>query len=315
MGLRFERDITRYMYEQPDHYTVRDAFIAYSQERLIARGKDCRHAWCAFNFFMDIVPPQQEPSAITTGQIEDFVDYRMTRCTSLLTPRRELTFVKTAIRNAHRRNRIASMPYIELPEGQSKYRRPLTDPEFRLVMSKPMSGRLRRFYWLSYYTGHRPHAVEEARWSLFDWKKLTLDFNIPGRIITNKRRSHAFPMPDEFLPRLRAWKETAKDDYIIGLGPRGALSSTYREADYVVRELCGLTDPTLVPRHCMRKMYATECFERQMDPEVVGFLMADDPKTLRRNYVTFKDSTLRDAANLRTRPLIVVQRELAPAAA
>lgn len=311
MTRRHEVDIAKYFYEQPDHYTVRDCLIDYSRERLIAKGKDCLRAWCGFNYLMEIVPPDQDVTKINIGQIEDFVDYRMTTCGSLLTPRRELSYVRAAIRNAHRRNRIGTIPYIELPEEQSKARRPLSEAEFRLVISKPMSLRLRKFYWTAYYTGHRSRAIEELTWNRVRFgEKPAINFNVPGRIVTNKRRANAFPIPDDFLSRLVAWKERATDEYVIGLGPRGALSNTYKEADYVVRELCGLTDPTLVPRHCMRSMFATECFERGADPEVVGKIMADAPGTLRRNYVKFKHETLLEVANLRTRPMECVETSL-----
>jgi integrase len=306
-----ENDPSRFKFPPQPHYTVHQMFCDYSRERLIAKGKDPVKAWGGFNRFMraDLVPPYQAAEKITTGQIEDFIDARMATGLSIITVIRELTFVKAAVRNAHRRNRIAVLPYIEIPEGEAKHRRPLTEEEYRLVMSKPMSARLRRFYIVAYYTGHRSRAIEEVKWRQIDFGRRLINFNVPGRIITNKRRCAEFPIPDEFLARLVSWKARAKDDYVIGLSPTGKVVSTYNEAAYVVRELCGLTDPSLVPRHCIRKMFATELVDRMIeengeaDLETVGFLMADDPGTVRKNYLVNKPQTVRNAANLRARAL------------
>ncbi len=73
MGLQRVIDITRYQFEPPGYYTVHDVLTDYSRERLIAKGKDCQRAWAGFNWFMDVVPPQQEAAKIQTGQIEDFI--------------------------------------------------------------------------------------------------------------------------------------------------------------------------------------------------------------------------------------------------
>lgn len=267
-------------------------------------------AWSGFNYFMDVVSPKQEAVKITTGQVEDYIDYRVAMGVCILTPRRELIFVKAAAANAFRRNRIALLPYFELPDGEQKVRRPLTETEFRLVMSKPMSKRLRRFYWIAYYTGHRSKAIEELQWPRLDLVGRTIDFNVPGRLINNKRRAKDFPIPDDFMPRLRAWREqaTGGDDYVIGRGAvrTNETATTYHEAAYVVRELCGIKDPTLVPRHCMRSMFATELIDLmirktgQADMETVGRLMADKPDTVRSSYMQHKEATLREASNLRT---------------
>lgn len=300
-------DLERFKFPPQPWYTVHDCFTDYSRERLIAKGKDCLRAWIGFNWFTEIVHPSQDATKITTGQVEDFIDMRMQRAGSLLTPRRELSFVKAAVHNAHRRNRIKEVPYIELPEGVGKWRRPLSEEEFKLVMSKPMTKRLRRFYWVAYFTGHRTEAIHELTWDRVYLDRRFINFNVPGRIVTNKRRCADFPITDEFMARLIAWKASAApgDNVVISDGP-----DTYREADHVVRELCGLTDPSLVPRHCMRKLFATELFDRGVDAEIAGHLMADDPKTLRRNYVQFKADTLMEAARQLTRPK---QRDVAPA--
>jgi integrase len=297
-GPRTALNLARFKYPPQSHYTVHQAFCDYSRERLINKGKSPMHAWCGFNNFLLVVPPEQNAETIGAGQIEDFVDARVAAGRSVTTARRELVFVKAALRNAHRRNRIKLLPYIEVPDGHGAERRPLTEDEYRPVLRQPMSGRLYRFYRVAYFTGHRARAIEELTWSRVDFDRLTMNFNVPGRAINNKRRNGAFPIPDEFLETLRGWQRLAKDGFVIGAG-----ASTYHEAAHVVRDLAGITDPAVVPRHCMRKMFATEMFKKRADPEVVGVLMADDPNTLRKHYVKFTDDVMRSAANLRAATL------------
>lgn len=291
-------DIERFKKPHPGFYTLHDCCCDYSRDRLIAKGKDCLRAWSGFNLFMEFVDPHMKPADISIGHVEDYVDMRVAKGVSVLTVRRELTFLKSAVHNAYRRHRIEKNPYIELPDGPMKERRPLTEEEFRLVIRQPMSKRLRRFYWTAYFTGHRSTAIEELEWERVYLDRRYIDFNVPGRVVTNKKRAKDFPIVDEFMVRLQSWREDSPDRFVIGAG-----ANTYHEASYVVRKLAGITDPSLVPRHCMRKMFATELFARGADPEVVGKIMADDPNTLRRDYVDFPDPIKRGVANLRWKPL------------
>lgn len=77
--------------------------------------------------------------------------------------------------------------------------------------------------------------------------------------------------------------------------------STFREAAHVVRDLCGLTDPTLVPRHCMRKKLASDLIAAGVNIEIVSHLISDDPKTLRRNYITHRRDNLMAGAAVLSR--------------
>lgn len=293
-GPRKPIDLTQFADIIRPYHTLHDCFCAYSNERLLRKGKDVLRPWQGFNRFFDVAPPSADPAELKTGQIEEFIEKRVDEGMSLGTVRRELVFVKAAILYAFRRNRISKAPYFELPDYIPKKRRPLTDDEYRLVIRQRMSGRLYRFYRVAYYTGHRSQAIQELTWDRVDFQNLTFDFNVPGRRITNKRRCADFPIPDEFVETLEGWRGMARDEFVIGAGP-----STYPEAAHVVRDLAKITDPSVVPRHCMRKMFATRMFAARKDPELVGHLMADRPDTLRRAYVTHSDERLRDAVNAR----------------
>ena len=141
-------NLERFKYPPQPHYTVREMCIDYSRERLVAKGKDARHAWTGFNHFMEVDgprAPKSDATKLTEADIEDYIDARLAKGIVPQTVARELVFVRAAFRNAERRNRIPKALNFELPSGEVIFRRPLTDEEFQLVMSKPMSERLTHF--------------------------------------------------------------------------------------------------------------------------------------------------------------------------
>lgn len=296
-------DLSRYQYPPQPHYTINECFTDYSREKYVNKGRDPRAPWSCFRGFLrpGLVDPSWPAAAVSAGQVEDFTDAMVAAGRTLATAAKTLTFVKAALVHAKRRKRIAELPEIEIPKSESKWRRPLTEDEFKLVMRQKMSARLRKFYRVAWFTGHRAEAIEQLTWDRVDMERRLIDFNVPGIVSVNKKRCRAFPICEEFAALLDQWRSSNATPYVIGLGVRGRVTSTYHEAAYVVRELAGLKDPTLVPRHCMRKMYATEMFDKQADPEVVGFLLADKPDTLRKHYVKLKESRVRDVAALRSR--------------
>lgn len=260
-------DLQRFKYPPPDYYTLHQAFIDYSHDRFVKRGRNPVAMWVGFNTLMtEVVNPYLPAHELAASHVDDFVELYEAAGSTPATAVKYLTYVKAAIIYAHRRKRIRELPVIEIPDAEHMQRRPLTPEEFKLVMRQKMSARLRRFYRLAFFTGHRARAIEELTWDRVDLKRRVIDFNVPGRKVTNKKRCADFPIVDEFLDLLKQWKAGAKDDYVIGLGERGVCSSTFKDARYVVRTLAGITDPKVAPRHCMRSTFATELFEKGANP-------------------------------------------------
>lgn len=296
-GPRRPIDLAIFKYPQPPDgvVPVHEAFCSYSREHVIRLGQDPNGPWIGFNKFFLVVPPGQDVTKIKPEQVDAYTDMRLSDGVSALTIQRELTYVRAAIRWAFKRGRIEKMPYIEFPQAVRKKRRPLREAEFQLVMKQRMSARLRRFYRLAYFTGHRSTAIEQLTWSRVDFEKLTIDFNDPTRPTPrNKRRNARFPIPHDLLPFLLQWRELAKDEFVIGAGP-----STYHEAAHVVRNLAGIKDKSLVPRHCMRKFFATRLYEARVHPKKVADLICDKPETVEEFYIGFEEGSLRDAVNAR----------------
>lgn len=293
-------------------YTMAKCADDYVREQLVKKGKNWKKPHGSFRFFFRVVSPKLDAEELTSEMIEGYADSRIEDGSNPLTALGDLTFIRAAMNYAKKRNRIKIVPYFPMPNGPFKERRPLAEEEYRIVMAQTMSERLRRFYLVAYWSGHRPGAIEEMKKDRVHLDTRTFDFNVPGARLTNKRRVDGFPIPDEAIPILAQWlAEPTDDPYLIGgrkiAGKWVQCSTTYHEAAHVVRVLAGLTDPKLVPRHCMRKMFVTELVERMIrttgtaDMETVGALTGDNPEMLRKHYLKIADSRLRDAANLRSK--------------
>lgn len=68
-------------------------------------------------------------------------------------------------------------------------------------------GRVERFLWIALHTAARKEAILELTWDRVDFEIRTIDFNVPGRRITKKRRV-VVPIASALLPILeRAYHE------------------------------------------------------------------------------------------------------------
>lgn len=289
-------------------YTVTQCYWDYCRW-LQRKGKEGMRASLAYRRFFDLVGVDKIVEELRRADFDAYADMRVGEGANPLTARAELTRIMAGINRAKLEERIKIVPVCEMPEGVHKVRRPLTEEEFVIVMRQRMSERLRRQYVLMYWTGARARATEEIRWTWgVDFSRRVINFVPPNRVIPkNKRRVDCFPIQEEFMPMLRQWYDARKpedDDYVIGVGPQHRMGapvvSTYHEADHVVRELAGLTDPSLVPRHCLRKMFVTELFDKGADPEAVGALTGDNPAMLRKHYAFMKAEKLRVTSGMRS---------------
>lgn len=286
-------------------YTLLRCGIDYINGHLRRKGKSVAFAGSMVCRMTDFWGPDRNVETLRNADFEEYFDARIDGGVTPGTAYKDLTHITAAIRFAHKRERIAKLPVWDRPSIIHAKRRPLTEDEFRLVIAQPMSERLLRFYWCAYYTGSRSRAIEEWTWDRCDLDRDIAHFNVPGTRVTNKRRVDGFPICPEFKALLVEWKREAKDSHVIGLGKSGRCTSVYHAAHHVVRVKCGLTDSTLVPRHCMRSMFVTELVDRMIeqrgaaDMEVVGALTGDNPDMLRKHYLSLRTDHMTKAAALR----------------
>ena len=141
--------------------------------------------------------------------------YGRQRAKAAGTVRRELTVLRAAINHAHQDGRLTRTVAIELPEPPAPRHRWLTREEAaRLLIAAKAEPRVRLhlplFILIGLYTGQRKEAILSLRWPMVDLERGLIDFNIPGRKRTKKRRSVA-AIPPQLLTHLRHARRRGSD--------------------------------------------------------------------------------------------------------
>lgn len=287
-----------YRFDLPNPPTLLGVWRDYIREHCMRLDQDVKRVVYTAHHWLRIMGIDAAPGAWKRANVMQYVDARLSEGVAPTTIRREETLQRAALGHAVKWERIEKVCYFPTPPGESAKRRPLTEEEFARVMRQPMPRRVRMFFLLAYWTGHRARAIEELEWSRVNWESRTLDFNVPGRRLHNKRRVSGFPIPDELLPRLEAaYAHPSRDSHVIGLGPRGRVSTTYHDCKAVLRA-AGINERGIC-RHALRKTFVTERIKAGGNPEKIAALIADNAGTMRRHYSVLLAEDLRATANLR----------------
>ena len=125
---------------------------------------------------------------------------------------RYLGVIAAALNRAKDQGEIVSVPELEKPElEQSQGVEPFSLDELRAVMAAATSESERLMVLLWIGTGCRPGAVLDLTWDRVDFAAQAIDFRVPGRRMTKKRRTLP-PM----APSLAAYLEAKRSvGYVI----------------------------------------------------------------------------------------------------
>lgn len=220
------------------------------------------------------------------------------------TARRELATLTAAQSFLKREGLLTAIVPATLPEKPEAKDRWLTVSEAaRLLSAARHGGRETRLYLplfvlIALYTGARKEAIVSLRWSQVDLGAGRINFAVPGRRKTKKRRPH-LPIPRRLMPFLRhAWSRRSSDIgpvLHIGGKPIQRIDKGFRAA--VKRAgLAGVTPHTL--RHTRGTWLAQAGVPMW---EIAGWL-GQDPETTARIYAHHHPDYMtaaRDAADRR----------------
>jgi integrase len=130
------------------------------------------------------------------------------------TVRRELGVLRAAINYAHRSGMITRPVAVELPERPAPRDRWLTRQEAARLLRAARTPQARLymplFILVGLYTGRRKEAILSLRWPQVDLEAQRIDFEVAGRMRTNKRRG-VIPIPPRLLPHLRRARKRGTD--------------------------------------------------------------------------------------------------------
>lgn len=234
-----------------------------------------------------------DPTKLKIADFARYEDMRYEKGLKRSTVRRELTVLKAALNHARKRERIEKVPYIEMPSAEVIIeRRAATEEEIAKLFASEMPYRIWMVFQVMYWTGHRATACEELTWDRVDFGNGVIDFNVPGRRLSNKRRNAAFPMSKplrELLEKAKAKHdaETPDDPFVITRGPStyNACKAAWKAIGIEVYGFC---------RHAFRKTFVTEMVKAGVSLQTAASLIADDPGMAGSRYFKLQQ---RDQAN------------------
>lgn len=144
---------------------------------------------------------------------------------------RELGLLKAALRDAWKRRKLPSVPYIlSLPSPPSRDRF-LTVEEAQRLLAECHEPHLRRFVLLALHTLQRPIAILSLQSSQVDLANGRIDFLGPGQVQSKKRRP-VVPITETLRPELEIAIQESLSGYVVewmGL-PVKSVRTTFNKA-------------------------------------------------------------------------------------
>ena len=258
----------------------------------------------------------------TVDQLTDarLQDYQTRRGVSAGSIRRELGGLRTVLRWAAKKKLIAavSVPEFELPAAAGPRVKFLDRDQEQWFWDQAMAWgtshrvhtpiessrrRVSLFVALGLETAARRGAIYDLTWDRVDLAQGTIDYRVPGRRVTKKRRV-LVPISDRLAPVLEtAWLEAPKnaDGRATGrvLGSTGCL----RRAFWVMCHTLGV--PWVTP-HVLRHTWASLAAMNGVSLWDIAQVLGDTIATVEANYLHLTPGHLRSAINHKTRSPVVV---------
>lgn len=168
--------------------------------------------------FADLAPTDMRPSDVRAYARKRAAGEIGRKAAAPATVRRELTVLVAALNHAVREHRLAQAPAVPLPADSDPCEDWLTEGEvarlFAAAAADRPGGRLsrvERWLHLAYHTARRTEAIETLRWDRVDWTMGTIDFDVPGRKRTKKRRGVVAMNPTLRAAMERAYRERGEE--------------------------------------------------------------------------------------------------------
>jgi integrase len=151
-----------------------------------------------------------------------YTKYRLGQGVKPGTAAKELAVLRAAINHCVRNGHLTAAPFVRMPPKTPGRNRWLTASEAaNLLRASRRTRHLALFILIALYTGARGGAILGLRWDQVDLERGRVDFNQPGRPITNKRRP-IIPIPRQLLWFLRAARQRSDSPWVIAYPGRSS---------------------------------------------------------------------------------------------
>jgi integrase len=207
------------------------------------------------------------------------------------TLRREFNVLRAALRRTWKDGFLDKPPEFEAPPDSAPRDRFITKAEARKLLAACVSPHVRVFAAVALFTGARKASILSLTWGRVNFETGIIDFNEPGRRLTNKRRA-IVPINASLLPELETARGVALSEYVVEYN--GAPVPTGLRWSF--RRLCIRAGLNWVPTPHHIKHSVASWFAMESVPigQAADWL-ATDEKTLRRVYRKFDPAYLRSA--------------------
>lgn len=186
-----------------------------------------------------------KPVSAVTLQTQD--DYIAKRCKDVgdETIARELSVLRAALNRAKKYGRIDNVPHVISLRRAPARERFLTRKEAARLLRACVELHLRNFVRLALYTGARRGAILDLTWDRVDFDHRRIEYPLPGRVETNKRRA-VVPFDGALFTALARTKKRTRSKYVIAYqGHRVASIKTAFKAACKRAKLKGVSPHTL----------------------------------------------------------------------
>jgi len=130
------------------------------------------------------------------------------------TIRKSLILLSAALKHAERENLITKAPHIEKPSPPLPRDKWATKEQVRHLLDTIQTPHIKLFAMLALHTVSRKQAILELKWEQVDFARKQIDFNIPGRMETTKRRVPT-PMNTLLYDAMKEAQSLAYTDFVI----------------------------------------------------------------------------------------------------
>jgi integrase len=219
-----------------------------------------------------------------------YVDMRREEGSGDESIRRDLSVLSAALRRAERHQKLDRAPYMLTLSPAPPRERWLTRDEVARLFRRLRRKRSRHvllFARIAMYTGARTGAILDLTWDRVDFHSGLLDYRVPGRRVTKKRRTVA-PMGN-LRRALRHAKKRARSDHVIEWA--GHRIERVAKAFIDAAEDVGLSD---VSPHVLRHSFATWAVLKGANIYVVGKALGQSVASTTERYAKVRPKDIAD---------------------
>lgn len=230
-----------------------------------------------------------QPRFITKQVTKRFIDARRGEGLSDGTIIKQLKTLRAALSLAVREDVIAKAPYVEVPPRPAPKSRWLKKEEVEALLEAATSPHMKLFLLLAVYTGARKGAILDLTWDRVSDDLKIINFNLPGRPESNKRRA-IVPTTQRVRDALEIARQLATTDHVIEYNghPCKDVKSSWKKA---LRD-SGIDHCTI---HDLRRTCATWLVQAGVPTVKVARMLGDSEKMIEQVYGHHSPEYLADA--------------------